>query len=788
MSGRAALSTVAISLSTVLIQLVHTRILAFLFWNHIVYLVVYVALLGYAIAGSVSALLPTDVRSSPRLVAASLFAFAVSNVGAVPLLARLASRNEMLFTLDQWAPAAVVGAYGLLVLPYACLGLALVAIFGANREAFPTLYALDLVAAGAGVVLCVALLEPLGAVRLLGSASVLCLAVACSWIRVRPRELAFATVAVVAVGSLLFAADRVELRPAKDKILGILTDPRANPGTTIEATRWNIVGRVDVVRADDPRGMTFHGKHLAQGDRIITYDGDASTVLATGTASGSPPSVWEIAPPPERVLVIGVGGGKDLELAAELGATSIDGVEVNRTTIDLMRGPYARASNDLYTRAGTHVHAGDGRSYAARTTERYDRVIMTGIDSFTASSSGANMMVEDYLYTVEAFQDFLRVLRPGGLLSIRRPSTLEHPTQDIRVVATALRAFADLGVPDGERHVLVPASGLVWVFRDPVPDAAIAAMLGRLRATGETVLFPARLASRDGPLPYHEAFMSLAEASAAGAERAWLDAYPADVSPVYDDRPFFFQLYRFRDAVTDLFEGTSEAIGWGSMPYRTLALTLAQAFVMVAGFVLGPLIVWRRSGIRVPRSGALATYFASLGLGYILLELALMQRFAILLGDPALSLSVVLGAMLVGSGVGSLAIGRLAPRREPYLKGALAFLVWWSLLLLMLEPIATRHALAAPLATRVLVVVAACAPLSVVLGTFLPTGVRMIEDEAESFLPWAWGINAGFTVLGSVLAIIVALAAGFSAVLACGAFCYVVGVSTMLRATAVARG
>jgi hypothetical protein len=451
-----------------------------------------------------------------------------------------------------------------------------------------------------------------------------------------------------------------------------------------------------------------------------------------------------------------------------------------------MRGTYASATNDLYRRDGTQVLAGDGRSYAARTTWRYDRVIMTGIDSFTASSSGANMMVENYLYTVEAFEDFLGVLRPGGLLSIRRPSTLEHPTQDIRVVATALQAFRDLGVPDGERHVVVPVSGLVWIFRDPVPDAVIGEMLSRIRGTGETLLFPGRLASRDGPLPYHEAFMSLAEAYAAGNEDAWLDAYPADVSPVYDDRPFFFQLYRFRDAARDLFEGRTEAIGWGSMPYRTLALTLGQASLLVAAFVLGPLLVWRRAGIAVPRSGSLATYFACLGLGYILFELALMQRFAVLLGDPTLSLSVVLTAMLGGSGLGSFVADRLAARRERYLKGALAFLVGWALLLLAVEPFVARSLLAAALPTRALFVMALCVPLSAVLGTFLPTGVRMIEGDTEAFLPWAWGINAGFTVLGSVLAIVIALAAGFSAVLACATLCYVVAVAAMLPTPAKA--
>ncbi|MET0384775.1 MAG: hypothetical protein ABW321_02390, partial [Polyangiales bacterium] len=275
----------------------------------------------------------------------------------------------------------------------------------------------------------------------------------------------------------------------------------------------------------------------------------------------------------------------------------------------------------------------------------------------------------------------------------------------------------------------------------------------------------------------------LAHAFERGDEAAFFAKYPYDISPVYDDRPYFYQYYK----PSRLFAAWQEnsalegAPQHGYWPYVILGAVFVQGVVLVLLFVFAPLLRWRRDGLRVPQASRLALYFAALGAGYIMIELALMQKLALLLGDPIFSITIVLGSMLASTGLGSFLSERWSRSPRAALQLLLAFVMVILLgLRLGLDPL-VHACLGAPFLVRALVAVAICGVICVCLGQFFPLGLREIDDGARGFLPWAWSINGGFSVLGSIVTIVLAMAYGFSVVLALAAVVYAIGTLALLR-------
>jgi hypothetical protein len=433
--------------------------------------------------------------------------------------------------------------------------------------------------------------------------------------------------------------------------------------------------------------------------------------------------------------------------------------------------PFLSYSGRLYERPGVRLVVDEARSFLRSERTQYDVIQATMVDTWAATAAGAFSLTENNLYTVEAFSDFLWRLTPDGVLSVTR-WYVEPPDQVLRLASLARAAGRAVGIPDVARCVIVvrgpaetgtsraPATFLLK--RGPFTAEEIEAAEGLASRLGFTLLFtPATRPASD--------LTRLLEA--ADPESLW-SSFERDISPPRDNRPFFFHTVRLRH-LGSVFGGDPEM---RKTNLGTLVLfgLLGLTSLLVLVFIVAPLALARlRTRVRERLPPALLG-FAGLGTGYILVEVALVQKCILFLGSPAYALSVVLLSLLAFGALGARSTAGVpdgtltAGVRRAVLVAAVAAVV----AVLAVSP--TFAALAhwsRPL--RIAVTIAALAPLGFLLGRPLPLAVRSVARSRPEVVPWAWGVNGGASVLGSVLALVLALAFGLDQALLAGAALYV---------------
>jgi hypothetical protein len=468
---------------------------------------------------------------------------------------------------------------------------------------------------------------------------------------------------------------------------------------------------------------------------------------------------------PGRALIIGGGGGRDIHTALSEAQSPVDVIELNDGIRRVVDEDLGFVSGRPYSLPGVHTAVGDGRSTLASRSTRYDQIHLGFTDTLSANAAQGFALMENNLYTVEAFAEYFDHLSPGGILNVSRLYDFVGE-EVLRLAVLTLAALREYGVEEPRRHVFVMRGtelggsrmGTVLARLEPFTphDLHRLRFLAALRG-GEVVFAPDAAAG--------EEWEALA---AAASPEAFCSGYRLDVCPPTDDRPFFFNMDRL---------WTAEPLAWfwgGVSPYSILWITLGilVAFSLVA-FAL-PLLLMRESA----PSGAATFYFALIGVGYILVEIVLIQHFVLFLGFPTYALSVVLAGLLGFSGLGAWLSSRFSTGSElrRILAAAVVLIVVGSF---ALQPL-LRALIGLPLAARVLVALALLAPLGLALGCAMPLGLRRLETLRRGGIAYAWGINGIASVMASVLGVVVALEMGFTAAGLAAASCY-------LGAMAVAR-
>jgi spermidine synthase len=467
--------------------------------------------------------------------------------------------------------------------------------------------------------------------------------------------------------------------------------------------------------------------------------------------------------PGGRALVLGPGGGLDLWVALAQGAGSVVAVEGNGLVVEMAGGVYGDG------RVRTVVE--DGRSYVRRSKESFDVIHLALTDGYRPVTSGAYSLGERYDLTVEAFDDYMARLRPGGLLVVARWLQLP-PSEMLRAGAAAVEALRRIGADDPAARLAVLRGwqvGLIVVKNgafDRDELASIRAFAGQREL--DLVALPGLVeeeVNRLNVLPepfYYRAFCQLLNDPAGLYATATYDVRPAT-----DDRPFFFHFFRWDQAQAVLAQLGRTWQPWGGSGYFVLVALLVVALLVSTFLILLPLVLAGRAqgGLQGPRGRSLA-YFGLLGLGFLFAEIPLMQRFILFVGQPIYAFTAVVTAVLLGSGLGSLAAARLPAQRTLPLLAVVILLYPLGL------PVLFRALLGAPLAARLLVTGLSLAPLGFLMGTAFPGGLAWLQDRGPGLVPWAWAVNGCTSVLASILAAMVALSAGFSWVLIAAAVAY----------------
>jgi hypothetical protein len=522
--------------------------------------------------------------------------------------------------------------------------------------------------------------------------------------------------------------------------------------------------------------------------------------------------LYSLGRAPEEVLVIGAGGGKDVVIARAYGAGAIDAVELNPATVDLVANGFLDYT-EWPAWEGVDLIVGEGRHFVRTGDKTYDAIVMSGVDTFTALSSGAYVLSENYLYTVESIQDYLASLEPDGFLGIYR-WFFPQPRESLRLANLYVQAAGELGISDPERAIMVIASGhwaATLIKNGPFTPEEVATAVASVEAhDGFSLVFMPKVfppeeqeaveawafSSRDAELGQaREAYAGLMEAASAEERRRFEEGYVYNISPVYDDRPFFFEYFKpgsVQEADSGWAKGgLREQITAlrGNAVHYVLHILLALTGVIGLHAMIVPLLVFKRQGLRIDNGFSLAAYFCALGLGFMLVEIGLMQKLTLYLGHPMYSIAVVLAGVLLFAGVGAfLSEGLALPDGRKIAVGMLgtaaAVGVW-----LAVGPSALAATAGWPLVGRVAVCLATLAPLAMIMGIPFATGLRYLERRHPAFIPWAWGLNGLTSVLGSVAAILIAMNAGFTVVLVAGAVVYAAGLLAFLlhRRTAVWR-
>ncbi len=799
-----------VSASVLLLQLVQTRIFSVMLWHHLTYLVVTFTLLGFAAGGAVLACRPAWLSgdTSSRGALWSIL-FGLSTLASYVLITRFMPDTS--HSRSGIAGAAV--QYGVLVLPMVFGGLVVALSLSDARGAVGRVYAWNMVGSALGCAIYVPALRVLG-----GEGSVLfAAALACA------GGLAFGRgggeagrgsrwggiAALCAVGLTLLAwlapTALFSVPVAGSKALTQVIELSAREGSplVIEETYWDPLCRLDVV---GPGPGVEPGR-----TRTIYQDGDAPTVLPFGPAhktadigskEGLAYLLFRERPP--KVLAIGIGGGIDILQAKATkrefpdgGMVDFTGVEINATTARLMRTRFKDLTADRYHLPGVSIHVDEGRSWLRRSDEQYDIIQMTGTDTYAALSSGSYVMSESYLYTLEAYDDFLGHLTDDGVISVLR-FRFDPPRETLRLAAIAVEALRRDGAEDPAEHVILlgVTGGKVTLPNGRVVGLDYGTLLiGKRPFTSEEVemyrqyadfvegVFVMYAPGIDVEGPTRDYF----DAVRAGTDDDFRARYLYNLDPVSDDSPFFFRYHRWSNVADLLFGsgdghgGETEPAGAGANEPRESAVgeeysgivggepiglimlvtVLLESAALVALLVVIPLLLFRREGLKTPGSTRWLLYFFGLGAGYILVEIAAMQRFVLFLGHPGYAITVVLITFLVFSGLGSAVAGRSHdPRRT--LKRALVGVLLLIGLVAFGLPIFFDAALKLALPVRIGLTVLVLGPVAFVMGMPFPSGLALLSAEAKPMVPWAFGVNGGASVIASVAGILVAMAQGFS--------------------------
>ena len=788
-----------VSAAALAYEILLMRLFSVILWHHFAYMIISLALLGWGASGALLTLAQRAVQQHfAPLFCGAAAAFGFSAIGCF-LLAQRVPFNPLEILWDPRQPAYLFAVYLLLLVPFLCAGACVCMALSRFRGQVSRIYSVDILGAGAGSLGIVALLfvlSPSDALQLIGALG--CVAAAVGWLECggHQRWPAFALVALAGVPLLLPGAWMTPvMSPYKE-----LSQTLRIPGTRVVAQRSSPLGLVSVV--ESPRIPLRHAPGLSlsasteppsqwgvftdgEGLNALTrFDGRRASLAHLDQISSALP--YHLLRQP-HVLVLGSGAGADVLQAHYHGARRIDAVELNPQVVELVRGPFANGSGGVYG-AMAHVHVAEARGFIAASRNRYDLIQVALLDSFSASSAGLYALAENYLYTVEALQDDLRHLQPGGLLAVTRWVTLP-PRDALKLFAAAVLALERSGVTDpGSRLALIRSwkTSTLLVKNGALTSEDIAAIKNFCVARSFDVDFYPGMrreeANRfnvvEGPDLFDGAQALLGE-----GRDEFMERYKFHIEPATDDKPHFFHFFKWRslhELLSLKEQGGLPLLEWG---YPVLVATLVQA-ALASLLLIGLPLAWvARSGARQGGSasgavsrGRVLAYFLAIGFGFMFIEIAFIQKFVLFLSHPLYAIAVVLFAFLLFAGIGSRVSGRLKGYPVAAVVGAIAVS---AALCLFLLPWLFQHAMGLPDAVRILIAAALIAPLAFFMGMPFPLGLTRVEAADARLIPWAWGINGCASVTAAVLATLLAIHIGFTAVVVAALVLY--GVAAVAR-------
>jgi len=764
------------------------------------------AMLGLAGSGIIAYLSPAFAlaRLTEGRIVALLAATALATAACtIVIMALPINHGDFSYAPSVAANSWKLVAYVAAIVPFFVGGLTIACTLTRWPDRIGTLYFWDLAGAALGCIAAVLLIAPLGAPRAIVWGSLPAAALALAWLVRRGRVMVSALVVAPYVLIEVAVSAGYPLYAVKSfNTLGEVDSPsyrsfRASPGD-LDFEQWSLDAWT-IVRSESvpqqwerfrgwglskryagpvPR-MRLINYNLRFSTYVTEFDGDISK-LSTYLDSDLIALHYAIGRAYARVLNIGAGGGREVLNAINHGATEITAVDISRATIDrLMKGDLAEFSGRLYERRGVTAVADEGRSYVRRSGRTYDLLDFTIVGGTNIEKLDV-MRVED-LFTAEAIETYLGHLAPNGVFSYvmyntsadilaaaaKQPFIANLPYIPALKTLTGLRTVLEKIQPGANfaDHVLIAsipgvmAKGYdlvhIFVSRSPFTHEERARFERRVAESGFVPLYPAT-----GGANMYDSIVSAADLPA--FERT----LPFNVRPATDDRPFH---YAFAwHAVPSV--APFAALLWNN-PITSTGLIFAAIAVL---FLAGPLVVWRtreRAAARATYIGPLLAYFACIGAGYMMIEMAVLLKLQLYLGKQTYSLSVGLFSFLLASGIGSALTGRFRASPPEWVAGwAAAAIVTYGAAFAAAWPTVLDRTIEFSDPLRIATAVVVIAPLALPMGFLFPVGMRLATSASASgrLVPWLWAVNGCLSIVGIFGARVIGLFIGFRATLVFG--------------------
>jgi MFS family permease len=774
------------SLGALLLEISYTRIFSFKVFYYFTYLLIGLGLLGIGCGGIAVATSGRLRRAVPeRVIPIASFAGGLSVLVSYLLISPIQLNIADKTTGPREILELVVVAL-LLTTSFFAVGVVLSTILSRDPERAQKLYAADLLGAALGCTLAVPLV----------------------WTLTPPRTVIFSGL-VIAAGGLRLARGSRALLAVGGFILAILAVPVATgfglrdpvvaksksyeefrKNKLVLYSKWSPVFRIDVAKHPFYPGDVYLVFHDGQpGSGIRRFDG--KTFDRFEYLNKDPRALpFAVLPPEPKVLIIGAAGGHEVVASLFFKAGHVTGVELNPATYNLLTNVFADITGHLAENPKVTLLNGDGRWFMKQAKDKYDLIWFVAPDSYAAmnaATSGAFVLSESYLYTQEMIGESLKHLTDQGIVCTQFGEIAydRKPNRTTRYISTARAAFADSGISNFEDHVMVSSAPGFPPFRElavllgktaftPAQTAAFIAKSRQIEAG--TVHYVPGMPPADTPLSH---VIQLPDAELP----SFFEKYPYQINPVRDDAPFFWHFARFRDALSAPVQG-NVIDQEDSIAEQVTVAFLSVVVVLAAIFLLLPLVTLRKVWSEMPLKGASAVYFAALGIGFMFIEVAVIQKLTLLLGYPTYALSVTLFGILLSSGLGSYLSARYQGPRKNLLMAALGGLTVVVLASIALLPSIIDAVVGQALPVRILAATFIIAPAGLCLGIFMPLGLRTVSrltERSHEYVAWVWAINGFFSVIASILSTILAMVVGFRVLLLIALGVYFIGALALMR-------
>ena len=764
-----------IAMATLMLEILLTRIFSVTLYAHLAFVAVSVAMFGMTLGAVLVYLFSgwfTPARSRLNLMLSSVL-FGVTAVWSVDLHLRFAADPAVITSpLVQLAVA-----YGVSAVPFVFSGIAIAIALTQFPLHISRLYAADLAGAACGCVLLISVFDLVGGPRAVLPVAAAAMLASLGFVlkeskwRGRLRS--------VGVGGLIVLAFGATSGFALDRSVRTLGYRKGSGHGKLYYEKWNSYSRIAVAIPvyEPPFGWGLSDTYSSPAplnQLRLNIDASAETVLTA--FDGDLPALrhleYDVTNVAHylirqgRVFVVGAGGGRDVLSALVFDQKSVVAVEMNGAIIDAVNGVFGDLTGHLDRHPKVRFVNDEARSYLARSSEQFDLIQISLIDTWAATAAGALVLSENTLYTTDAWKLFLSRLTHDGILSVSRWYS-RPPTEMYKVAALAIDTLRRLGVANPRAHLMIvatrppaaapnaPGVATLLLKRTPFTEEEIA----RMEAVTERLNFAAPLT----PHPSTDsAFVALTDN---GTLDGFIADFPEELSPPTDDRPFFFR-----------------------MDSRLLHGLLSYVSALALAFILVPVFLKAEPRV-LGDNPTLSLAFAALGFGFMLVEIAQMQRLIVLLGHPTFSLSVVLFGLLISSGAGSFAslrpaavrLSALAPRRLGTLVAILVVVG------LVTSP-AIRAFQGFPTSVRIAVALSLLMPPGFFMGMAFPIAMRIGSMKHASLTPWFWAINGATSVTASVLAVLLSSSWGISAAWWSGVGCYGVAAVAIVAAARAVEG